>query len=351
MHKQIWSVLLCTVLAVPVLAGDETPGEKAPGEEAAAAEGHWIADYDKAVEKAKAEGKDLLVDFTGSDWCGWCKKLDAEVFSHESFLTEVKKHFVLVALDFPRGEEAKAKVPNPERNKELQAKFGIRGFPTILLVTVDGDEFGRTGYQKGGPENYIKHLAEKRTEGKAKLAKVLELATAYESAADAEKKAAAFEAAFKMFSELQPGDVGQARLGAIVKAAFKSDPDNAKGIKLRATEALLKAGMYDADVAGAARSLDPKNEKGLLERCVDAQTGALSSLEDVKAVCQTIEELAAMGEFKDKELGKKLCVNTAWFYFQHLKNPEKAKEWAKRAQALGIENPRWNQVLEKILGG
>ena len=59
----------------------------------------WIADFDEAVKLAKAEKKDLFVDFTGSDWCGWCKKLDAEVFSKEEFLTAAKKSFVLVALD------------------------------------------------------------------------------------------------------------------------------------------------------------------------------------------------------------------------------------------------------------
>ncbi|MGB0767609.1 MAG: hypothetical protein ACPGYV_07840, partial [Phycisphaeraceae bacterium] len=86
-------------------------------------------------------------------------------------LDEAKKNWVLVALDFPRDEEIKAKVPNPERNKELQAKYGVRGFPTILLMTADGEVFGRTGYQAGGPEKYLEHMAELRA-GRQQIADI-----------------------------------------------------------------------------------------------------------------------------------------------------------------------------------
>jgi thioredoxin-related protein len=80
----------------------------------------WIADYDKAVEAAKAQKKDLFVDFTGSDWCGWCKRLDAEVFSKPEFLDPIQKEYILVSLDFPNAEAIKKKVPNPARNAELR---------------------------------------------------------------------------------------------------------------------------------------------------------------------------------------------------------------------------------------
>ncbi len=111
---------------------------------------HWMADYDAAVEVAKKEGKNLLVDFTGSDWCGWCIRLNKEVFQHESWETAATKEYVLVALDFPQAEELQAKVPNPKRNRELAEMLGVQGYPTILLMTPSGDVFGRTGYQRGG---------------------------------------------------------------------------------------------------------------------------------------------------------------------------------------------------------
>ena len=140
---------LSSTLAIGLLATLATPA-------AAADEVNvWIGDFDQAVEIAKRDGKDLFVDFTGSDWCKWCIQLHNEVFDHEQFLVAAQKDYVLVALDFPNSEEAKAKVSNPERNDELSKKYQISGFPTVLLMTAEGDVFGRTGYQAGGPEAYV----------------------------------------------------------------------------------------------------------------------------------------------------------------------------------------------------
>ena len=87
--------------------------------------GVWMTDFEAAQAKAAAEQKPMLLDFTGSDWCGWCIKLHDEVFQHDTWMESAQKDYILVALDFPRAEEIKAKVPNPERNEELQAKYGI----------------------------------------------------------------------------------------------------------------------------------------------------------------------------------------------------------------------------------
>ena len=118
-----------------------------------AGEQDWLTDFDNARAQSKKEGKDLLVDFTGSDWCGWCIKLDKEVFSQEAFLKDVKNKFVLVIVDSPR------KGPTPEATALIN-KYGISGYPTILLMFDNGLPYARTGYQKGGPENYLKHLTE-----------------------------------------------------------------------------------------------------------------------------------------------------------------------------------------------
>ncbi|MDP7246662.1 MAG: redoxin domain-containing protein [Planctomycetota bacterium] len=125
-----------------------------------AQEAQWIPDFDQAVLLAEKQNKDLLVDFTGSDWCGWCTKLHEEVFQHEAFWRPILNDFILVALDYPRKDPAKAAVPNPKRNQELKAQYGIRGFPTLLLMTASGEVYGQTGYRKGGPELYVEHIRE-----------------------------------------------------------------------------------------------------------------------------------------------------------------------------------------------
>jgi thioredoxin-related protein len=130
----------------------------------------WMVDYDAALEEAKQEGKDLLVDFSGSDWCGWCIKLDKEVFSHEAFQAEATNTFVLVMLDFPRKPENKAKISEAlqKRNGELKTELGIRGFPSVLLMGSDGKPYARTGYQRGGVDSYLEHLNTLRADKEAR---------------------------------------------------------------------------------------------------------------------------------------------------------------------------------------
>ena len=124
-----------------------------------AAEG-WTEDFAKAQKTAAAEGKDLLIVFTGSDWCGWCIRLQKEVFTKDAFKDDAPKHFVLVELDFPQQKEQADELK--KQNAELQEKFGIEGFPTIVLADAKGRPYAKTGYQEGGPEKYVKHLAELR---------------------------------------------------------------------------------------------------------------------------------------------------------------------------------------------
>ena len=135
-----------------------------------AAEG-WLTDLDEGIKVAKADKKAILVDFTGSDWCGWCIRLKKEVFDQKEFAA-VSKDFVLVELDYPQKKKQSAE--EKAKNKALAEKFAIEGFPTIMLLDSDGQPFAQTGYQEGGPAKYLAHLAELRKantpEGKAKFA-------------------------------------------------------------------------------------------------------------------------------------------------------------------------------------
>jgi thioredoxin-related protein len=118
----------------------------------------WVTDFEAAKKTATEAKKDLLLDFTGSDWCGWCIKLNEEVFSKEPFKAGTKDKFVMVELDFPQEKELEAKLK--EQNEALQEKFQIEGFPTIMLCDGSGRPYAKTGYQPGGPEKYVKHLDE-----------------------------------------------------------------------------------------------------------------------------------------------------------------------------------------------
>lgn len=106
----------------------------------------WDDDYEKSLAKAKEDQKMVLLDFTGSDWCGYCIKLDQEVFSTSAFKRFAKENLILVELDYPRGKTLPKKTK--EQNDGLKSKYGIRGYPTIILLDSEGKEAARwVGYK------------------------------------------------------------------------------------------------------------------------------------------------------------------------------------------------------------
>jgi protein disulfide-isomerase len=120
-----------------------------------AAEG-WGENYTKAKAQAKAENKLLLLDFTGSDWCGWCIKLNKEVFSQQEFKDYAAKNLVLMEVDFPQTKPQPAQIK--QQNAKLQAQYKIEGYPTIIVLNSQGKQVGQLGYQPGGPKAFIAEL-------------------------------------------------------------------------------------------------------------------------------------------------------------------------------------------------
>lgn len=143
MKPNMKKILLMTMLlggALVTFAGDAT----------------WTTDAAKAQAQAKTEKKLVLLDFTGSDWCGWCIRLNKEVFSKPEFAEYAKKNLVLVEVDFPKrkqlGEEQK------KANGALAAKYEIRGYPTLIVLDGSGQKVGKLDYMEGGPKAFIAEL-------------------------------------------------------------------------------------------------------------------------------------------------------------------------------------------------
>ena len=122
----------------------------------------WNTDVNKVVNLSIQTGKPLFFFFTGSDWCGWCKRLQREVFFKPEFAVWANKNVVLVELDFPRRTKLSAELQ--KQNRELQQMFGVRGYPTIWFVTpvIKGKQvdllekrLGSQGYVAGGPKAWI----------------------------------------------------------------------------------------------------------------------------------------------------------------------------------------------------
>jgi thioredoxin-related protein len=110
-----------------------------------------------ALNQARSENKMVLLDFTGSDWCGWCIKFDKDVLSTDKFAGYAKSKLVLVRLDFPHHKEQDAALK--QANEQLSKQFGVDGFPTFVLLNSAGKELWRqVGYAEGGPDAFIAEL-------------------------------------------------------------------------------------------------------------------------------------------------------------------------------------------------
>lgn len=180
----------------------------------------WTDDFEAAKKQAVEEGKDLLVDFSGSDWCGWCKKLDKEVFSQPEFVKEASKDFVLVLIDSPKDQSIlsdTAKANNPG----LVKQYEITGFPAVLLMNSSGEAYARTGYQAGGVEPYLRNLADLK-EKNTRFNDLLAASKGLEGVAKARK----LDEAISTLSE----DVRRGKID-LINDMLAADPENAAGLK------------------------------------------------------------------------------------------------------------------------
>lgn len=119
----------------------------------------WLTDYEDALAQAKADNKSVLISFAGSDWCRPCIMLTKEVFEDPKFEAYAEENLVLLLLDFPRLKKNKLSPEQTAHNEKLAAKFNTTGeFPLVVLLDPDEKVLAKTGYQKGGVDNFINYL-------------------------------------------------------------------------------------------------------------------------------------------------------------------------------------------------
>ncbi len=236
---------------------------------AMAAGGVWLTDFDAGKAQAAAEKKSMLVDFSGSDWCGWCIKLDQEVFSQDAFIKEATNQYVLVVLDFPR-DEAKIPAEQRQKNEALAKQLGVQGFPTVFVCDADGKVLAQTGYRPGGPEAYLKHLAA-LLGGKETLKKLQEAA----AAASGVEKAKLLEQILKLAEE--GIDIGNPE--PIAKEIIALDANNEAGLR---NKYQLRVGLTEAMQAVEKRDLDGASK--LFDRL----------LEDLKPTGEDLQQVQFM---------------------------------------------------------
>lgn len=199
----------------------------------AMAEMDWTSDLDAARQKAAAEGKALLLDFTGSDWCGWCIRLRKDVLSKPEFETYAADKFVPVEIDIPQNPKFDATLR--QRNQQLCEKYHVSGFPTIMVLTPEGQVAG--GFCGGRPNfEAVKPELDTAVANAAKL-------TAAEKLEGADKAKALME----VYSSLS-GDM-QESAAEMRDAIVALDPEDTTGLR-RAKEAKAEQAAIMEKVQG-----------------------------------------------------------------------------------------------------
>jgi thioredoxin-related protein len=120
----------------------------------------WHSDVNVAIQQSLATKKPMFLFFTGSDWCGWCIRLQKEVFQTPYFTQWAKENVILVELDYPRKKQLPDEVR--QQNQTMQQIFQVQGYPTVHLVTPEPQQdgtvtftsLGQSGYAAGGPESW-----------------------------------------------------------------------------------------------------------------------------------------------------------------------------------------------------
>ena len=283
---------------------------------AAQADEGWVVDFEKAKAQAAKEGKSILMEFTGSDWCPPCKALHKNVLVKDVFKTEMPKSFVLLKLDSPR-DKSKQTPEEIEQYKTLSAKYGIKGVPTIFLADAKGRPYYETvGYSGDPAEKYVANL-------KDQLGTLAKRDAAFAKA----EKASGSEKA-KLLAEglsLVNDEMALKTYGDVVSQIIELDADNEAGLK--------------AKFAGL------KNSVGFKAELEATMRGSRGEPEDTLAA---IDKLIA----EKKPTG--VALQEAFFHkgsIHFQTDKAKAKEFLLEAQKLAPESEtgkRIDGILERF---
>lgn len=119
----------------------------------------WKENYTEALLTSQQENKPLVLVFSGSDWCGPCKRLDRNIWQSETFKTYAAEHYVLYNADFPRKKTNKLPEERLNANKQLAERYNPKGhFPLVLVLNGQEEVLGKTGYAKISPDAYVSLL-------------------------------------------------------------------------------------------------------------------------------------------------------------------------------------------------
>lgn len=250
----------------------------------------WLTDFNAAKQKAASEGKAILADFTGSDWCGYCIRLKKNVFDKPEFDAYASDKYVLLEIDVP--QNPKFSREQLEANQKLCEQYAITGYPTIMVMTSQGDVAG--GFVGGMPD--LKAVEQALEPG---LANARALEAAYKLSGDDQLKAL-FGAYKAIPDELKPSAV------ALRDRIAAADTNNITGVldelkaelQLRDFESKLSAAASPAEALEILNTLMPEalpaNQAKLLDAKFNLQMLTVETVEGIEEIKQTLLQMAEL---------------------------------------------------------
>ena len=246
----------------------------------------WMTDLEAAKAKAAAENKAVLVDFTGSDWCGWCIRLRKQVLDTPAFETYAKDKFVLMEVDVPQNPKFDQKLL--QRNRQICDQYNVSGFPTILVITPKGDVVG-------GFSGYVASTAEAAEPLNAALANAALLAKA-----DTQQGSEQVATLTKAYNSL-PEDV-QENATALRQRIIALDTDDTSGMKrlqrVKDQRDALQRDISNAQTAAEAIAIvdkalptaEPENKAGMLQIKFQIMFMSAQTVDDIKAAAEVMRQ-------------------------------------------------------------
>jgi nucleoredoxin len=326
------------------LANEQAAKEDYPLTDAYNGKGPWILmDYDKAVARAKQENKDMLVLFTGSDWCSGCKILEKTILSHAAFIENVTNDFVLLLEDRPNSGALKSKIPEPLslKRKELAQKLNITCVPTLLLLTTSGDIYLRTRDLRKTPAEYAKALHDYKNTLpalKAKLAKIRNPAT------PTPKKLELMDQILSAAGD----EAAETDYADFVQEIIRLDKDNKAGLqaKYMAKIAIKKAyslNNLQKTVQSLDNAMNSYNYTGEnLLQILNVKIACLNGLGDSRRSYEALKIAAEAAKGSDTELAKRLTEQHATMqeYMNHAKQAAEIRSKLDSGNIKGIERAK-----------
>lgn len=256
---------------------------------------HWLSNYEEAVNLSKSTSKPLVLFFTGSDWCGWCKKLEQESLDSSEFVQAAADKFIFVKLDFPVNTTLPLQLA--AQNKQLQKKYSVRTFPTLIILDAHQTQIGVTGYRPGGGRAYADHLS-----------KIIEDHSSYQRKIQSMDKQKYTSNQLKKLYETAQAFGYDNDINHIIKVGMSSDDKQffmIERYRLIANEGLL--GTQEAlNLKEQLTALDPKNKKmthyqlALIDFEANCESSDKDKLTPERTAASLIDYIEKFGA-KDKE--------------------------------------------------